>query len=90
LYFVIVSTDSSVQMSICKQVIEYYISSECWDLSVEVSEDTTLQVAQNNIVQCCLLLEGLGIIANVLQEKYQIFLLKTLYIVTERAGNISL
>ncbi|XP_011504776.1 PREDICTED: TELO2-interacting protein 1 homolog [Ceratosolen solmsi marchali] len=82
-----VSTDSSVQISIYKQVIEFYTTSDYWDLPIEVSEEITLHVAQNNIVQCCLLLEGLGIIAKVLQEKYQDFLLKTLYIVIERAGN---
>lgn len=77
-------------MSICKQVVEHYITPDYWNVPVKASDEVTLQMAQNNIVQCCLLLEGLGIIAKVLQEDYQLFLLKTLYLVIERAGNLLL
>lgn len=42
--------------------------------------------AQSNIVQCCLLTEGLGLIAQNLQHDYNRYLLKTLYLTIERAG----
>lgn len=42
--------------------------------------------AQSNIVQCCLLIEGLGLIAQNLQYDYDKYLLKTLYLIIERAG----
>lgn len=59
---------------------------EVWYLPIEVSEDTPLVKAQSNIVQCCLLMEGLCCIAQNLQCDYDKYLLKTLYIIIERAG----
>lgn len=59
---------------------------EVWYLSIEVSKDTPLVQAQSNIVQCCLLMEGLGYIAQNLQHDYDRYLLKTLYIIIEKAG----
>ena len=53
---------------------------------MEVQDDVTLVMAQSNIVQCCLMVEGLGIIATNSKEEYQKYLLKTLYIVLELAG----
>ena len=77
-----------MQMTVFKQVIEHYIQSEYWDLPIKVCDETTFQVAQNNVMQCCLLLEGLSIVSKLLQENYQYYLLKTLYLVIERAGNL--
>lgn len=57
-----------------------------WYLSIEVTEATSLAQAQSNVVQCCLLMEGLGCIAKNLQRDYSIYLLKTLYLIMERAG----
>lgn len=74
-------------MPMYKQVVEHYINPDYWNLPVKVSDEITLQTAQSNIMECCLILEGLGIIAKVLKEDYQCFLLKTLYLVIERAGN---
>lgn len=55
-------------------------------MPTEVTEDTPLVQAQSNIVQCCLLTEGLGCIAQNLQHGYDRYLLKTLYLIIERAG----
>ncbi|OXU30926.1 hypothetical protein TSAR_001893 [Trichomalopsis sarcophagae] len=82
-----VPRDTTVEMPIYKKVVEHYINPDYWNLPVKVSDEITLQTAQSNIVQCCLILEGLGIIAKVLKENYQCFLLKTLYLVIERAGS---
>ncbi|CAK1541267.1 unnamed protein product [Leptosia nina] len=47
----------------------------------------TLRQAQRNIVQCCLLTEGLGLMAKRLQGEFQPYLLKTLCMVLERVGS---
>lgn len=61
-----------------------------WYSPIEVTENTSLTQAQSNIVQCCLLTEGLGRIAEILQHDYDRYLLKTLYLILERAGVILL
>ncbi|KAK9303011.1 hypothetical protein QLX08_005183 [Tetragonisca angustula] len=78
--------DSSV-LSIYKEVVEFYINPEFWYPPIEISKDTSLRVAQSNVVRCCLLLEGLGLIAQNLKRDYDRFLLNTLYLVIERAGS---
>ncbi|XP_076672914.1 telo2 interacting protein 1 [Andrena cerasifolii] len=74
-------------LSIYKEVVEFYINPELWYPVIEATKDTPLRVAQNNVVQCCLLLEGLGLIAENLKRDYDRFLLKTLYLIIERAGS---
>ncbi|KAK1135126.1 hypothetical protein K0M31_007897 [Melipona bicolor] len=78
--------DSSV-LSIYKEIVKFYINPEFWYPPIEISKDTTVRVAQSNVVRCCLLLEGLGLIAQNLERDYDRFLLTTLYIVLERAGS---
>lgn len=63
-----------------------YTSEEIWYLSTEVTETTSLTQAQSNVVQCCLSMEGLGCIAKNLQRDYDKYLLKTLYLIMEKAG----
>ncbi|XP_015115785.1 TELO2-interacting protein 1 homolog isoform X2 [Diachasma alloeum] len=69
------------------QVINHYVDDELWYLPIEMEDETTLSQVQSNIVQNCLLMEALGIFASILREEYQQFLLKTLYLIIERAGN---
>ncbi|XP_034174840.2 telo2 interacting protein 1 isoform X1 [Osmia lignaria lignaria] len=78
--------DSSF-LSIYKEIVEFYINSELWYPAIESSEDIPLQVAQTNVIQSCLLLEGLGLIALNMKRDYDRFLLKTLYLVIEKAGS---
>ncbi|XP_043802016.1 TELO2-interacting protein 1 homolog [Apis laboriosa] len=78
--------DSSI-LPLYKEVVEFYINPEFWYPIIEINDDTPLRVAQNNVIQCCLLLEGLGLIAQNLKYNYDKFLLKTLYLVIERAGS---
>ncbi|OAD52266.1 TELO2-interacting protein 1 like protein [Eufriesea mexicana] len=78
--------DSSV-LPIYREVIELYINPELWYSVIEINEDVPLRVAQSNVIQCCLLLEGLGLIAQNLKRDYDTFLLKTLYLIIERAGS---
>lgn len=73
-------------MSICKQVIEHFTAPDLWEMPIKTSNEITLQMAQNDIAHYCLLLEGFGVIAKILQEDYQYFLLKTLYLIIEKAG----
>ncbi|XP_035724341.1 TELO2-interacting protein 1 homolog [Vespa mandarinia] len=74
-------------LSLYKEIIEFYTTEDFWYLPLEVTEDIPLCVAQNNVVQCCLLTEGLGQIAKNLEDNYESFLLKTLYLIIERAGS---
>ncbi|XP_051174928.1 TELO2-interacting protein 1 homolog [Leptopilina boulardi] len=75
------------KMLLYRQIIDQYITSDFWYLPLEVSKDTNLREVQSNLIQCCLLVEGLGNIAEILKKDYDEFLLKTLYFVLERAGS---
>jgi hypothetical protein len=66
--------------------VDLYTTEELWYLPIEVTENTSLIQAQSNVVQCCLLTEGLAHIAQHLKDDYNRYLLKTLYLVIERAG----
>lgn len=77
----------SSYLSIYKEVVEFYINPEFWYALIETTNDVSLRVAQSNVIQCCLLLEGLGLIAQNLKCDNDRFLLKTLYLIIERAGN---
>lgn len=79
--------DSSI-LHLSKQIVDFYTMQEIWYLPIEVTEDTSLVEAQSNIVQCCLLIEGLGHIATKLKLDYDTYLLKTLYLILERAGTL--
>ncbi|XP_076766159.1 telo2 interacting protein 1 [Xylocopa sonorina] len=82
-----VPVKDSTLLSIYKEIVEFYINPEFWYPAIETSEDISLRVAQSNVIQCCLLLEGLGLIAQNLKHNYNRFLLKTLYLILERAGS---
>lgn len=81
-----VSIKDPSALHLYKEIVNFYITQEIWYLPIEVSEDIPLMQIQSNIVQCCLLMEGLGYIAQNLQCDYDRYLLKTLYIIIERAG----
>ncbi|XP_014469143.1 PREDICTED: TELO2-interacting protein 1 homolog [Dinoponera quadriceps] len=83
----IVPVQNSSASHLYKEIVHFYTSEEVWYLPIEVTEATSLMQAQSNIVQCCLLMEGLGCIAKNLKRDYDIHLLKTLYLIMERAGN---
>lgn len=81
-----VSFKNPSALHLFKEIVDFYILEEVWYLSMEVTKTTSLTQAQSNIVQCCLLMEGLGCIAQNLQRDYDVYLLKTLYLIMERAG----
>ncbi|XP_070516435.1 TELO2-interacting protein 1 homolog isoform X2 [Cardiocondyla obscurior] len=87
LNWILVSVKDSSSSYLYKEVIDFYTTQEIWYLPTEVTEDTPLTQAQSNIVHCCLLAEGLGLIAQNLQHDYDRYLLKTLYLIIERAGS---
>lgn len=74
-----------------KIMINTYLETDNWYLPVEVGRSVsgvscTLGEVRNNLLQVCLQLEGFGKMALVLKERFQDFLLKTLYVVLECAG----
>ncbi|XP_043474173.1 TELO2-interacting protein 1 homolog isoform X2 [Leptopilina heterotoma] len=83
----IVQDPNSEKLLLYRQTIDQYIAPDFWYLPLEVSEDVNLREVQSNLIQCCLLVEGLGNIAEILKKDYDQFLLKTLYIVLERTGS---
>ncbi|EFN82683.1 Uncharacterized protein KIAA0406, partial [Harpegnathos saltator] len=87
LNWILVSVKNSSALHLYKEIVNFYTSEEMWYLPIEVTEVTSLTQAQSNIVHCCLLMEGLDCIANNLQREYDTYLLKTLYLIMERAGS---
>ncbi|XP_025988611.2 TELO2-interacting protein 1 homolog isoform X2 [Solenopsis invicta] len=87
LNWILVSVKDSSSLCLYKEIVDFYTTQEVWYLPTEVTEDISLMQAQSNIVQCCLLTEGLGLIALNLQHDYDRYLLKTLYLIIERAGS---
>nr|XP_012231715.1 PREDICTED: TELO2-interacting protein 1 homolog [Linepithema humile] len=82
------SVKDSSTSDLYKEIVDFCITPEVWNLPIEVNENTPLLQAQSNIVQCCLLTECLGHIAQNLQQDYlHIFLRHTLYLTIERAGS---
>ncbi|XP_021917527.1 TELO2-interacting protein 1 homolog isoform X2 [Zootermopsis nevadensis] len=81
---------------IIREVLQVYLEPSIWYVSLSVGTHTnelqeevsiTLGQAQSNVIQACLLVEGVGKMARVLGSKFDQFLLKTLYLVLERAGS---
>lgn len=71
-----------------------YLDDDNWNLNLEVenkknSEDNlndSLFIVHNNIIQTCLLVEGIGNMATTLEQNFRPFLFKALYFILERAG----
>ncbi|XP_011264133.1 TELO2-interacting protein 1 homolog isoform X3 [Camponotus floridanus] len=87
IFIVSVSIKDPSVSHLYKEIVNFYTMQEVWYLPIEVSKDIPLVQVQSNIVQCCLLMEGLGCIAQNLQNDHDKYLLKTLYIIIERAGS---
>ncbi|KRT79068.1 hypothetical protein AMK59_6749, partial [Oryctes borbonicus] len=81
------STDN---IEIIKTLLDLYLDPQNWNIPISTATDAgadiNLAQIQNNIIQICLQLEGIGKIALLLQDNFQAFLLKTLYPVLEKAG----
>lgn len=71
---------------IITNILKMYIDEENWYLSTDTTV-LSLSEVHSNIVQMSLLVEGLGCMANALEMDFKSFLLKTLYIILERAGD---
>jgi hypothetical protein len=88
--------EDAILEEIIRDVLHVYLEPSIWYVSLnvgtqvnELQEETsiTLGQAQSNVIQACLLVEGVGRMASVLGSKFDQFLLKTLYLVLERAGS---
>lgn len=69
-----------------KNIITTYLEPEHWNLTITVTDNTTFTDTRKNILQICLQTEGIGIFAGVLKKDFECFLLKSLYLILERAG----
>lgn len=72
--------------NIITNILKMYIDEENWYLSTDTTV-LSLPEVHNNIIQMSLLVDGLGCMSHALQMNYKTFLLKTLYIILERAGD---
>lgn len=75
-----------------RTVINIYLEPDNWNLIINTDEDEygvthSLGEVQNNILQLCLQLEGIGKMALVYQFEFRDLLLKTMYPVLENAGS---
>lgn len=67
--------------------VSYRQEDECLDQFVDSKDSCkTLIQAQDNIVKIALMTEGIGKIARNMKKNFQPYLLKTLYLILERAG----
>ncbi|XP_063229283.1 TELO2-interacting protein 1 homolog [Bacillus rossius redtenbacheri] len=74
-------------VSLARTVINVYIDPDLWSLPLSVDTHVTLNEARSNVVQACLLVEGIGKVATALGRQFRPLLLKTLYAVLERCGS---
>lgn len=83
---------SEDNLFILKNVSQTYIDPSNWYLSLSVGVDDegyehSLNDIQANIIQVCLLVEGIGKLAVAVKKKFKkVLMLRTLFLVLERAG----
>ncbi|XP_017773157.1 PREDICTED: TELO2-interacting protein 1 homolog [Nicrophorus vespilloides] len=80
----LLSRKGSENADLVIEMIDIYLEREFWNLSLE---GDNLLIIRNNVIQICLQLEGIGKMALAIGEKFQLSLLKILYVVLERAGS---
>lgn len=74
------------EKGLIKDVIATYLEVEHWNLGTVVENESSLTEIRKNILQVCLQTEGIGILAVALEKDFDVFLLKSLYLILERAG----
>ncbi|XP_066156634.1 TELO2-interacting protein 1 homolog isoform X2 [Euwallacea fornicatus] len=78
--------DSNI--SLIKSILNLYMEDSLNDLNYALdSEEFTLEQIQNNVLIVCLITEGIGNISQVLKHDFRPLLLKSLYLVLEKAGS---
>ncbi|KAK9721937.1 hypothetical protein QE152_g19937 [Popillia japonica] len=84
----IVSAKTNNNKDIIKAVLNLYLEPEYCNVPTSTDTgDPNLAQIQNNVIQICLQLEGIGKIALLLQHDFKDFLLKSLYPILEKAGS---
>ncbi|XP_066261466.1 TELO2-interacting protein 1 homolog isoform X2 [Euwallacea similis] len=75
-------------ISLIKSILNLYMEDPLNDLNYVLdSEEFTLEQIQNNVLIVCLITEGIGNISQALKLDFRPFLLKSLYLVLEKAGS---
>ncbi|XP_028154357.2 TELO2-interacting protein 1 homolog [Diabrotica virgifera virgifera] len=74
-------------VDIIANIFETYIDDKYYQVPLEVSEDVNRNEVLQNIIQVCLLTEGIGKIALKLKQGFHQFMLKILFIVLEKTGS---
>jgi len=76
--------------TIVRDVIELYLEHDMWYLSTHIGKNSTIKIAdaQKNIVQICLMTEGLArLVSSVDTTKQHLCLIHCLYPILERVGS---
>ncbi|KAF5286602.1 hypothetical protein FQR65_LT12511 [Abscondita terminalis] len=76
-------------LKLLNDVIRMYMDPEYWKLPLEVSYQCLLSQAQNNVIQLCLQIEGISIIATKMKKKFELLLCRVLYPLLEHAGSVN-
>ncbi|CAG9826267.1 unnamed protein product [Diabrotica balteata] len=80
-------TNDKEGMDIMASILETYVDIKYYQVPLEVNDDVNRNEVLQNIIQVCLLTEGIGKIALVLKQRFHQFMLKILYIVLEKTGS---
>lgn len=84
-------TDYQERNNTLKNIFEAYIDDANFNVCLttmvdEFGQEHSLGEVQSNIIQVCLLNEGIGLIARAMGPNFQELLLKALYPILEKAG----
>lgn len=80
--------DGEYHFSIVKEVIELYLESNVWYLPTSKSSLTNIADTQRNVLQICLMTEGLAqLVSSLNPSKQSLCLIHCLYPILERVGS---
>lgn len=82
------SDEGENHYSIVKEVMELYLECDVWYLPTGKSSSTNIADTQKNVIQICLMTEGLALLVSSLNpSKQSLCLIHCLYPILERVGS---
>ncbi|XP_044737858.1 TELO2-interacting protein 1 homolog [Chrysoperla carnea] len=82
------TTNIEYKLEIIENILEVYIDTDHWYLPIKSDSDCeSIKEIKSNVIQVCLMTEGIGLAAQALGSSFDRFMRQTLYILLERAGS---